>query len=52
MASPQPIDLDTIAVASAASGVAPSDLVAALATVQAVPAASCERVAVVEAASQ
>jgi hypothetical protein len=52
MASPLPIDPDTIAIASATSDVASSDLVVALTTVQAAAAASSERVATVEAASQ
>jgi hypothetical protein len=52
MATPLPIDLDTIAIASTASGVALSDLAAALANVQATIAASCERTAAVEATSQ
>jgi hypothetical protein len=51
MATPLPTNPDTIAVTSAASGVAPSDLAIALATVQAMAAASCENAAAVEAKS-
>jgi hypothetical protein len=52
MVSPLPIDPDTIAIALAAYGVALSDLAVALTTVQAVPTASCERDAAVDATSQ
>jgi hypothetical protein len=52
MASPLPTDPDTIAITSTASGIAPSDLVVAIATVQAAVAASRECVVAVEAVSQ
>jgi hypothetical protein len=52
MVTPLPIDPDNIAVASAASRVAPSDLATALTTVQAAATASYEHVAAVEAVSQ
>jgi hypothetical protein len=51
-ASTLPIDPDTITVVSVASGIALSDLLAALTTVQAAAAASCERAAAVEGTSQ
>jgi hypothetical protein len=52
MATPLHIDPDTIAVASAASGVALFDLAAALATIQAAAAASYEHAAAIEAVPQ
>jgi hypothetical protein len=52
MATPLPTGPDTLTVASATSGIAPFDLAAAIATVQAVAAASREHVAAVEATSQ
>jgi hypothetical protein len=52
MVTTLPLDPDTIVVAAAASGIAPSDLAASLATVQVATAAFCVRVAVVEAVLQ
>jgi hypothetical protein len=49
MATHPPFDLDTVATASAASDVAPSDLATTI--IQAVTVASHKRVAVVEVAS-
>jgi hypothetical protein len=51
-ATPLPTDPDTIAVSSTASGVVPSDLAVAIATIQAEAVAFCERAAGIEAASQ
>jgi hypothetical protein len=48
MATPLPTDPDTIVVASTTSNVAPYDLAAAIATVQAMAAASHEHVAAIK----
>jgi hypothetical protein len=51
MATPLIFDLDALTIPSAASGVAPSDLIAAIATVQAATVASHQRVAAIEVVS-
>jgi hypothetical protein len=51
MATPPTFDPDTVAIASATSDVALSDLVVSIAIVQAVSAASYERAVIVEVVS-
>jgi hypothetical protein len=51
MATPPAFDLDVVAISSAASGVAPSNLTATIAIVQDASATSRERVVTVEAMS-